>query len=413
MSNKIHQILSVLAFVALQPLCVRAQDTVWVRKNAPTKKETYSVCWSQDGSRIFSGSECSPSYLRIFSATTGDVQWNYELGSSLMCVSGVKLSSDGTKAAALEELGNLLIFDYSGSTPSLISTIPTGTSGAFALDFSPDGSRIVTACTEKKVNIYRVTDGSLQYSFTATGTWVMSVDWSKDGKYIVTGGNDNAIKVWDTTGTLLRTLTGHTGAVQSVKISDDGQYIVSGSRDDKIKIWELATGNLVRTISGHRSDVMQVDISDDGTFIASGGADSTIRTWRTADGNPIATFGIHDAGKVFTVAIGPDGTHLAAGTANGDVQLWDLNAITAIPVSAFSQTAFSVSPNPCHNLLTIATAAPVAYITICNMQGQQTLLQRTEKLQTTVDVSALSSGWYSVSITTENGIRQSSTFYKN
>jgi uncharacterized membrane protein YjjB (DUF3815 family) len=72
-----------------------------------------------------------------------------------------------------------------------------------------------------------------------------------------------------------------------------------------------------------------------------------------------------------------------------------------------------VSPNPCHNLLTIATAAPVAYITICNMQGQQTLLQRTEKLQTTVDVSALSSGWYSVSITTENGIRQSSTFYKN
>jgi WD40 repeat protein len=48
---------------------------------------------------------------------------------------------------------------------------------------------------------------------------------------------------------LLRTLTGHTSGVRSVAISPDGQMLVSGSNDDTIKIWNLNTGKEVRTLA--------------------------------------------------------------------------------------------------------------------------------------------------------------------
>jgi len=161
--NKKSLYLSVSSLLCIMaaPLLLKAQDTVWVRKNAPYQRETYAVSFSNDGSKVFSGSECSPSYLRIFNTADASLLWNYETTGSLMCIQGVKFSSDGSRAAAMEEMGNLLLFDYTTSTPTLINTVNTGTSGAFSLAFSPGGNKIVTGCINKKMNIYNVGDGSL------------------------------------------------------------------------------------------------------------------------------------------------------------------------------------------------------------------------------------------------------------
>ena len=40
----------------------------------------------------------------------------------------------------------------------------------------------------------------------------------------------------------MRTLTGHSGWVISVAFSPNGKRIVSGSEDNLVKIWEIATG---------------------------------------------------------------------------------------------------------------------------------------------------------------------------
>jgi WD40 repeat protein len=372
MTLKISDIVcKALTIALLLPLFSTAQDTLWVRKNAPTQKETYSVSFSADGNKVFSGSECSPSYLRIFNTTAGNMLWEYELGSSLMCVQGVKFSSDGTNAAAMEEMGNLLIFDYTGSTPSLTHTVSTGTSGAFALDFSPDGSKIATACINRKMNIYRVSDGALLHTVDAHASWVMSVDWSATGNVIVTGGSDNLIKLWDTTGHVIRTMSGHSASVQSVHFSNDGTYIVSSSKDKTIKIWETATGNLVRTLSGHSGYVMQADISDDGMRIVSGSEDSTIRIWEFSTGNLLHSFSIPDAGKVYSVDFSSNNRYVAAGTSNGDVQLWDLNLHTSVSPVLSAPLKVAVVPNPFTNQLLInAQNYRLTQITIADLSGR-------------------------------------------
>ena len=57
---------------------------------------------------------------------------------------------------------------------------------------------------------------------------------------IVSGSDDNTIKIWDcVTGRLIGTLVDHTGSVNSVACSSVNQMIVSGSDDLTIKIYNL------------------------------------------------------------------------------------------------------------------------------------------------------------------------------
>lgn len=63
---------------------------------------------------------------------------------------------------------------------------------------------------------------------------------SPDGTQIASASADNTVRIWDAaTGTLLRTLTGHTDAVYSVTFSPDGWQIISGGADDTVRIWAL------------------------------------------------------------------------------------------------------------------------------------------------------------------------------
>ncbi|NER84172.1 MAG: hypothetical protein F6K42_32470, partial [Leptolyngbya sp. SIO1D8] len=55
---------------------------------------------------------------------------------------------------------------------------------------------------------------------------------SQDGKTLVSGGSDKAIKVWDVqTGALKRTLQSDSGVITALTIAPDGKTVVSGAGD--------------------------------------------------------------------------------------------------------------------------------------------------------------------------------------
>src|SRR6056297_3650431 len=45
--------------------------------------------------------------------------------------------------------------------------------------------------------------------------------------------------------------TGHSRAITSMDFSPDGKFLVTGSRDTTLKLWELKTGRVLRTFRGH------------------------------------------------------------------------------------------------------------------------------------------------------------------
>ena len=66
------------------------------------------------------------------------------------------------------------------------------------------------------------------------------------------------------------TLKGHTGSVLSVAFSPDGKRIVSGSEDETLKVWDAVSGQVTLTLKGHSSSVNSVGFSPDGKRIVSG-----------------------------------------------------------------------------------------------------------------------------------------------
>ena len=112
--------------------------------------------------------------------------------------------------------------------------------------FSPDGKHIASGSHDNLVKIWVAETGAEVSSFERSRSL-----WSGDGvDCMLTLG---AISHWMWSEEVgvegqVCTLTGHTGCVNSVSFSRDGKHIVSGSDDDLVKIWNVETGAEVSSL---------------------------------------------------------------------------------------------------------------------------------------------------------------------
>ncbi|MDJ0705255.1 MAG: serine/threonine-protein kinase [Leptolyngbyaceae cyanobacterium MO_188.B28] len=172
----------------------------------------------------------------------------------------------------------------------------------------------------------RVKEPSLSFVRSLSGHTddVWSVAISTEGETLVSGSQDQSIKVWDSqSGILKRTISGHAGAVQFVALSPDNQRVVSASADQTIKVWELQTGKSIYTLTGHEDTIWSVAISPDSRLLASSSADRTIKLWNFRTGKLIRTLQRH-TDEVFSVAFGPTGRLLASASQDKTIKLWDV-----------------------------------------------------------------------------------------
>jgi WD40 repeat protein len=191
-----------------------------------------------------------------------------------------------------------------------------------------DGKVIVTGDDDNKVKIWSFKDGveknlSLLNKDGHTAH-VLAVALSQDGRLIVSAGKDNKIKVWDSsTGKLLYTLGDHTGWVSSLAISSNN-LLVSGSYDKTVKIWDLNNkGKLRHTCVAHDDSVLAVAISSDGKLAVSGGIDKSIIIWNLDTGRPLKEPLREHSESIWTLDI--HDSLFASGSDDGSVKIWKIN----------------------------------------------------------------------------------------
>ena len=151
---------------------------------------------------------------------------------------------------------------------------------------------------------------------------IRSVDASSDGQFILAGGGDGLLRLWDAnTGKEIRQFAGHTSSIGPVAFSPDGTRVFSGSWDRTMRMWNVQSGELVREFRGHRFPVLTLAVSPDGKQALSGS--DGFRLWDIESGKVLHHFTAHTK-TVWSVTFSPDGKRALSTSWNQTVRLWDL-----------------------------------------------------------------------------------------
>jgi WD40 repeat protein len=77
--------------------------------------------------------------------------------------------------------------------------------------------------------------------------------------------------------------------VESVAFSPDGRFLVSGRWDGALRLWRVASGEAILSFAARKDAVSSVAFAPNGRAIASASWDGTIKLWSAANGAPIET----------------------------------------------------------------------------------------------------------------------------
>ena len=170
--------------------------------------------------------------------------------------------------------------------------------------FSPDGALMAVAY-EEYVYIYDIASAKQIQSIYAHYSKCNSLEFSADGKRLLTSGNDKTVKVWDVeNGEELFILKWQAGA--QACFSPDGKYIASGGFGEMFFIWNAETGEKIRELTGHKHEITSLVFTPDSKTLLSSSFDKRIIQWDIKTGKAIRNFGGHSWRPAFA-AFTPDG----------------------------------------------------------------------------------------------------------
>ncbi|WP_039204323.1 WD40 repeat domain-containing protein [Aphanizomenon flos-aquae] len=148
----------------------------------------------------------------------------------------------------------------------------------FTATFDPTGKSFITA-SGSILTIWDTITGSIVKHLTKQKGTVNSLDYSPDGKTLITGShNECTIFVDVESGHHLKILSGYSNHIWALSINQNN-VLASGGTDSKIRLWSVKKASLLRELNAHKGPIHVLQWHPDGRILASCSSDSTIKFW--------------------------------------------------------------------------------------------------------------------------------------
>ncbi len=315
-----------------------------------------SAQFSPDGTRIVTiSSSGSP---RLWAARVWDAQTGQPLTEPLkhgLTVTSAQFSPDGKRILTTSMDKTARVWDASNGQPLTDPMLHSNI--VYVAQFSPDGTRIVTGCWNGTARVWDAVTGqpltrplrrrgAAMNSSTPTMSGVYSVEFSPDGKRILTASADDMACVWDAqSGQLLAGPLEHSGGAMpspvSARFSPDGLRILTASAETA-QVWDAASGQALTEPLRHNNLITCAQFSPDGRWIVTASTDHTARVWDAQSGQPLSEPLPH-GDIVNSAQFTPDGRQILTTSDDGTARVWDFAPSTTRHPDWLPQLAEAVS----------------------------------------------------------------------
>ena len=149
-------------------------------------------------------------------------------------------------------LGGKVVRIWDRGTGKGITTLHGHKEQITAVAITPDGRYAVAGSSDGSIRVWSVRRRKPVALLTGHNEAVLTVAITPDGQYVVSGGWSQTTKVWRVAGaTEVSKLESiydstvydwDTKGIGTVAISEDGQYVVAGGEDERLHVWDVTTG---------------------------------------------------------------------------------------------------------------------------------------------------------------------------
>jgi len=178
--------------------------------------------------------------------------------------------------------GDAQLWDH--QTHELLSTVHVSDCPIRCCKFIDRESTFICGGDDLQCHVYTFPTVEKITSFPAHEDFVRCIDVHAAQPYVLTGGDDHKIKLWDWSRCWLNiaVYNGHNNYVMSVAFNpNDSNTFASASLDKTVKVWNITSGECESTLVGHEKGINCVayQSSTGKPYLASGSDDHTLKVW--------------------------------------------------------------------------------------------------------------------------------------
>lgn len=226
------------------------------------------------------------------------------------CPAAVALHPDGAQILAGGFHGQLVWIDLEHNRTKRLIELP-GSLGFTEVAISPDGRNLAAAATGGRLYLCDRHSDAAARPLGRVAANVCDLQFSRDGTRLVSAATNGSIAVWNVSAAALEAeFALHDGPAMGAAFLDDGRIITAG-RDDTVRIRNFAAARDEWTGQFECNGINTLAVTDDGKTAAWGGSDGRVVVWDLEHRRKRFELATRIA-PVVSLRFAPDGSSLAA-----------------------------------------------------------------------------------------------------